>query len=62
MAIAMAKNFNAVKSKKNKPKCSGYFVIMSKVLFYFYRDFFISSIFSFQYFVKKLSGNGAIIY
>jgi len=27
----MAKNFNAVKSKKNKPKCSGYFVIMPKV-------------------------------
>jgi len=28
IAIAMAKNFNAVKSKKNKPECSGYFVIM----------------------------------
>jgi microsomal dipeptidase-like Zn-dependent dipeptidase len=27
----MAKNFNAVKSKKNKPKCSGYFVTMPKI-------------------------------
>ncbi len=33
----MAKNFNAVKSKKNKPKCSGYFVIMPKNMIVYYK-------------------------